>query len=548
MKHLIASVILALATSLAQAATIYISACDAGAHPSCVVGTGDGSSPANARATIPSPLVAGDVYRLARGSRINDARWTLLTVFGWTMEDYTPTWCTGDCATNPEWRPQLKNQTGADIFTVDAQTSAAGFTLRNLRLIGDADVTRDGKGVYLSPNGDIKNVMIVGSQITNFSIGVEVSSGYLGGHRGFKLMQSQVTNNITQGFLGSASGGLIERSTFSNNGESLRDHNIYVSRYANGFVVRGNTLSGAGGVLDGVCRAVSLLAHGTLPNLQIENNDILETNAAGGCVGIMPDSNTTSSNVPQDFTGLIVRGNRVVMSGLSTMTGIGCSSCPGAVIENNMIVRESPSSGTTVCINVPSSSVFRPVTSSWPLGRPDVADTYVIIRNNTCHINTSSTSSVGINLRLTAGGDVVSSNVISYGALAPSGADCFLLNGRGPGTFATFEANTCWRSGGALNWSDSHALVVDAVAAGFANSNLSANPGVTLPESGNGWILAPSAGSALIDAAHAGTASRYGYRGKPRNGARDRGACEYRTGDACSAATASIPSSPTNTR
>ncbi len=545
MKYLI-TVLLALAGFNVSAATYYYSKCDTGAHASCIAGSDSnaGTSPAAPKLSLPTNPSGNDTHLFARGASWADAQqlnsWT---GSNWTMADYTPTWCTGGCTSvKPKFYAIVTAGVTQNLIWSYNRTNRSNITLRNLHLIGGGD--GGGKAITLGKPGDVTGLVVDGVEIEGFGIGFDIRSNGLTNKR-LTVKNSNIHDNKTIGFFGAVPQMLIENNTFDKNGVTNRDHNIYLSGETAsggtpvaGIIVRGNTLTGAGGyAAAGVCDAASLIAHDTARDLIIENNLIYEASATGGCYGITIDSNTTTSTYVQDMTRLIIRGNRVVMNGSGTMAMIGCSSCPGAIIEDNIIVRLG-GSGTTYGIWVPSSSVYQPA-------RGDVADTYVTIRNNSIWTNDSDATTVGIRVNTTGTGDTVTSNVI-YMAAASASAKCFEHGARAIGTFTAFNNNTCYRVGGDAVWSSQYSTLALAQAAGFDAAGSKTDPGLTTPTEGAGWIIAASSGaSSIIDSGHVATASRYGFRGKARNGARDRGACEYRTGDACSAATTSVPSFPT---
>jgi hypothetical protein len=509
----------ALAGAPALAATYYFSDCQAGAAPACVAGSNGnaGTSPDAPKQNLAGFKFAagtGHAYRFARGGSFTDVY--IDAPAGAVFEAYTPAWCGGDCAAaKPLLKARLKPSTGKgdDLFRFWFKR---GTTVRDLELRGYGG--GEGYGAMLHGSSDIT---LDNLTISGFVIGVHAAYGHNGTvSEGVTLRNSDILRNRTQGFLGAAKGLLLENNRFDRNGSDngTRDHNIYLSSgtyTVPDVVVRGNTLTHNTGYAGAVCKAVSLVGHGNLPNLTIENNTIVEEAGAPVCWGIAING-VTGSKVVQAFPGLVIRGNTVELHDAGV--GISCDSCPGAVIENNTIVRTGDS-GSFTGVHIPSGT---PSAS-----RGDMPDDNVTVRNNTIQIDAPSRAT-GISVAPASSSDVVVSNLIVFGPNSTL-AQCLLTRGRSIQSFEAIDNNLCWRAGGAaFAWSDQAKTLGAAQAAGFDQSSLAVDPGLPALKQAAGAALrsALSSGSPAINAGHRTLSSPRDTAGVQRDALPDIGAVE----------------------
>ena len=96
----------------------------------------------------------------------------------------------------------------------------------------------------------------------------------------------------------------------------------------------------------GRCGGTSLVAHGVMANLVIENNLVREDIgfAEQACWGIALDPGYST---PEQFDNLIIRGNQVVNVG---NVAIGSTSCVNCLIENNVIIHEQDFGVTAIAV------------------------------------------------------------------------------------------------------------------------------------------------------------------------------------------------------
>jgi len=515
----------ALVAPQAFAATYYFADCAADAAPTCVAGSNAniGTSAAAPKQNLTGfqyPQGTGHAFRFARGGSFanayidapaGDAPDSIV------FESYLPTWCSGACASRkPILSARIKsNGLGDDLIRFWFKR---GVTVRDLELRGI-----DGAGYGVMVQGS-RDILLDNLTIGNFAIAVYTVYGHTGTvTERITLRNSSIVRNKAQGFLGSAKDLLLENNRFEGNGRdnATRDHNIYLSSSSfvvPGVVVRGNTLTRNAGH-DGVaCNSVALVAHGHLPDLTIENNTIVEEASRGACWGIAVNGVTTSK-VEQRFPGLVIRGNTVRLEGDGGV-GITCSSCPGAVIENNIVVRSGGSTSFTG-VQVPSGAPN--------LARGDLADDAIVVRNNTLEIATPGRAT-GLTFAPGSSNDVVVSNLIVFDG-ATNTALCMHTGARSIQSFRAIDHNLCWRTGGnAFAWSDQAPTLGAAQAAGFDQSSLAVDPGLstTLGQAGVAMTaldaLPPA--SPAINAGHRTLSSPLDAAGVQRDTLPDIGAIE----------------------
>jgi len=228
--------------------------------------------------------------------------------------------------------PILRNVHDYELlyFTRRENDTAEGIVVKNLELIGN------GIGVGVFVYNGVSNITLHNLKISNFRVGVDISRTLEHDSHDVSLTGSTITNSLHQGWLGGCGNCTIDGNYFENNGHKGNKffHNIYFSgHYADNVKITNNVLYHSA-MLDGKCTGVSLVVHGTISNLLIENNTILEdrNGAEGGCfaIGIGP----AYSDVDEWFKGVVIRENTIVNTGAA---GIACGSCEDVLVENNVI-------------------------------------------------------------------------------------------------------------------------------------------------------------------------------------------------------------------
>lgn len=496
---------LALATGslAANAATFYFSDCQAGADPACVPGDNrnGGTSPSSPKRDLVGFNVKGQgagehTLRFARG-----AAWlihgrpylgSMKTVDqSLVFTDYQPAWGSGSAL------PLIKFAASTHPDTLGAAgfglvKAGSGYTFRNLDLSGEGQPggpAYSGSAFFFY--GKVSNVLIENVTMRNFSMGLYLAQQKPSSTERIEnvtVRDSRIVSNHAQGMLGGGYNVVFENNLFENNGfkGGPRYHNIYLSEYGENMVLRGNTLRGSA-LVDGRCTGVSLVGHDHLVKTLIENNTIVERRAKWGCYGIQINGYQSSTKY-MGFDGTIIRGNTVVM-GEQASVGIGVNACPDCVIENNVVVGLGTVDFTA--INVPDGSF----TSA---GSRDDA---ITVRNNSVYIDSPTGNTFGI--RVNAPGatdDRVLSNLVYFGPGSHADAKCFKTGGRSLASYAAFENNLCFRAGGPSKWSDQHATLAAAQAAGWDEGSLAIDPLLAaVPSAANRWSMQLRAGSPAIN-------------------------------------------------
>lgn len=458
-----------------------------------------------------------------------------------------------------------------------------GFVLRNLEMVGYS-ATGSAPFGYLAKCLSVYNItdyITLDNVICrHFGIGVHTASsnaGYpathpLGYSKGITIRNSTIYDNKTQGYLGGADGLLIERNWFDLNGwgsSSGRDHNVYPSAYGPNNTIQFNTLTRAarhagsstlspltqpGGPDNYPCSGIPFVSHGTYPNMLVQGNFIYESRANGACYGISLDGNSTGKypnySDPMDYSNLVIRDNMIVYEDVSTIA-INCSSCPGALIENNTIVRLGNGSGTAIIAPSPLSVLYwngdtqtgSPPTYTLTCPSPnivtandvrcDVIDDRPTIRNNSIYTASTSSTAHGIHYQDNAAvqgalaDDLrIVNNLLVYGASSSTSARCFNYGGRDSTKFIASGNNLCFRPSAPATWYEGGTLAT-AQAAGLDTGSLTSDPLLTqVPAASNFWRIVPNTGSPAINGGNATHGSAFAARGCRAVGTRDIGAEE----------------------
>jgi len=239
-------------------------------------------------------------------------------------------------STGNEPAPILKstNDNGIFYFSKRENTKGEGIVVKNLELIGNGT----GMGVF-TLNG-VSDVSLFNLKIHGFRVGVSFSVEPFGS-KNISLVQSIITDNSEQGWLGGGTNTLIDGNYFENNGYDggVFLHSIYISGFDIDNVKVTNNRLYRTAVVDGLCTGVALTAHGRISNIAIENNSIVEplNGAAPTCYGIGIGAGYKS--IDEWLKGVVIRNNTVTNAGY---VSIGCASCVDVLIENNKISNSNP--------------------------------------------------------------------------------------------------------------------------------------------------------------------------------------------------------------
>ena len=519
---------LSVGTSL-SAAEFEVCDCAAGAVSGCIAGDdGNDGAPGRpwrsyerARQAF-AGLAAGDAIRFCRGGS-----WVIGAESGtrWvnnacradnrcTVGSYLPVGMPANTL-----RPILQRINAAHMFALENGGMAVheeGYVLESLDIRGSGGGSN---GIFLY--NEIDDVRISDFSIRGFGIGVHVAGSNScapgaaacnGENERIRLLDSHVIGNVHQGWLGGSDGSEIIGNEFDRNGSTaVLDHNIYLAGDTLDMRVAHNRLRHSALDAQGLCKAVSLVAHGKHQGLVVEYNWVEEDlGAAGeGCWGIALDHGY--GNQAEAFVDVVVRGNTVVNVG---NVGIGTSNCRDCVIENNIVVSQQPFASAAIA--VPSKT---------PTAE-DLPQQAMSIRNNAILID-SDTASSGI--RLGTQGDmhsIVSNAIVYLGT--HSVFDCLQLN-LAPASYADIDYNLCHTPMAAsAEWSAGNgSLSAWQQLTGFDLHSLTLDPAYALT---HGTDLSPvTANSPMVNAGHPTASSTSDHNGFARDAQPDIGAYEWRS-------------------
>lgn len=496
----------ALAASLlwalqAGAADYFVCDCGEGAAAGCTAGNdaASGTMPATAWRSYDRAqdawvgLAAGDTLRFCRGGVFpiaGSTRWVnaqCRAAQPCTAAAYTPDWAQGG-----EDLPRLVRMSGDAISFENGGLARheEGYVLRDLELVC-SDCGENGSGIFIY--NDVDDVQLLDLRIRGFGVGV-----FHGGSQAcaagepvcdarnsrLNLRGSEIRDSAVQGFLGVGDDLVVDGNRFEGNGRSgIFEHNVYISGNATNVAVTRNTLYRSA-ARNGACEGASLVAHGSLTDLRIEANVILEDigAAAGSCWGI---NVSPAYEYGETFLRTIVRGNTLRNLGNAA---IALTSCVDCVVENNVIVHEQPF-GTTA-IRAPAQN----------RNADDAMLQRLRVRNNSVQVAVD--GGTGITLGTEGSGHEIVGNALRYSG---SGGTWACLSLPLPTVaYAAVDHNVCgYTAGGVRAWEEgSGALSSWSAATGFDTHSRAADPGFAAPFAPNYDLTAAGMQSALIAAGH----------------------------------------------
>lgn len=260
-------------------------------------------------------------------------------------------------------RPVILNALGVYAFNLTGSDSPkGGYVFAGLDIEGiGQNAAACANSPSCGPNPCPMEAFFVYNQVNDVSIcdvkmawhciGMEMAGGNnsTDDNQRFTIRNSVIVNNDAQGFLGSGSSLLIDRSFFDYNGkkDANLDHHIYFSSgISTGCVISNNELYRNSPVGGGGCAGVALVTHGIFDGLTIVQNWIHEPHgtALGGCygIGIMPGY--TSAEM---FAHTFVQRNFIQDMGGSAVEMEACHNC---TVEGNIITAASDSAMEAVTL------------------------------------------------------------------------------------------------------------------------------------------------------------------------------------------------------
>lgn len=515
-----------LAGAPAAFATNYICNCGPGADADCVPGSdsNSGTSPSSPLRTFEAArsafrdLPAGGETRFCSGGSFGSSpvssRWENYNCPEGpqcVIADYDAPWASGD-----EGRPILRQSIpGAVGFSFDNGGDArhtGNVLLENLDMRGDGTDGADAIFFY----NDANDYTIRNLRIDSWKIGIHPAASRscdsddtrcnARNDRIF-VYDSTITNNTNQGWLGRADNSGLFNNYWEGNGDSITlDHNIYFSN-GNNFTISGNRLYRSAHGTGNECRGASLVAHGTIDNILVENNEIWEDvgSATPQCWGIALDNGYSSA---ESITNAVIRGNIVRNMG---NVAIGVAVCQDCLIENNVVIAEQ-AHGTR--------GIIAPNRSAGP---GDAETTRVTVRNNSIYFGAAA-DGTGISVGSTGNNHTIANNAIYYEG-TDRGFSCMTLNSN-TSVYDAVANNICYfpnSSGG--TWASGIGSLSELQSRGLGQGSQNVNPEFSSRQNGN--LSAASSSSPMVNGANAQLASPLAVFGAERDGSPDVGAYEY---------------------
>lgn len=526
MKRVLA-LLLSLFAISAQATQHFVCDCQTGAAVGCVAGSSGGSDTAASPKQLVSQLtlaVSDNVSFCLGGAWAANAS---ITGPGGTSTTQTLPWSA------PFLWNTYSSPNFSSVVPPKITFSGTGFDFNKVNY---NEVT--GLNIIGSDAAGSKGIILTtaigmyshGNEISHFEIGLTPSDGDNSVRtQDFISIGDNIHHNVHLGFEGCADRTWLENGTYDSNGNTTTvDHNIYVAGLGtrcNDVVIRGNTLTNnlalVSGTSGGQCKAVSMVSHGWITNMTIEDNIILESGVnSTECYGMSFGGATGTVSPPappnnQDFTNLVVRRNKITLSSMGTQA-IQISSAPNAIVSDNVIEHtNNQTDAGFYCIVMD--------TTTPTVSRGDVLGSSARVVNNSCKITLQTSSPVlsqtscWVMGTTGSGGDVLANNACTMVAGASSTLRVMQLQGRNRATsFTNISNNVGINLNGTTAWDEVNATPGAASESGssITDPNWSAFPAV-------------NSGSILIDAANTTYATRIAYGRYYPVTTRDIGADEF---------------------
>jgi hypothetical protein len=514
----IANAAAACAAEPVRGTVYYYCDCGTGADANCVPGdnANAGTSPAAPRRTIEdavsryNALTGTNTIALCKGGAFDAAPTNWLSLdnsrcaAGTTCNDireYAPMTFKNGAA--PTAKPIVSN-VGTDTTTFAVTGIKGGVRFLNLSLKGDTGGPTNARHAFFFYRG-AHDVTMCNLDMDGFDMPVYNESGGDGDAKttNIKLTGSNITNSRVIGYLGGGDNTEISYNNWDGNGSSNKfDHTIYLgsAKEITDIQVVGNRIHGQYGP---TCLGAPMIAHAAIDGLMVRDNTVVleASQTSPGCWGIGFNNNTNATHA-QYYRNATFSGNTVINAG---NLGFTVSSCPGCIIENNVIIQNWPSGGSTG-ISVPAYAAN--------VSRGDDTGTANTIRNNTVWFGPNATgTSTGIDVNTEGTSYVVANNTVSSVQSAGT-LNCFRY--RLPlASFAFIDNNHC-HSTVANRWETTQGSLTAwqtyAAAYGFDAAALTGDPLFVAP----GTDFTPAAGSPLIHGGIAAQGSVADLAGKAR--------------------------------
>jgi hypothetical protein len=417
------------------------------------------------------------------------------------FREYVPTTFHNHAA--PMSKPIINNVT-TDTTTFAVTGTKGGVRFLNLSLKGSTGGATNARHAFFFYRG-AHDVAMCNLDMDAFDMPVYNESGGDGDAKttNIKLTGSNITNSRVIGYLGGGDNSEISYNNWDGNGSSnVFDHTIYLASSKNITNIRviGNYIHGQYGP---TCLGSVMIAHASIDGLLVRDNTIVleATQTAPGCWGI-GFNNHTGATHPQYYRNAVFSGNTVINGG---NLGFTVSSCPGCVIENNVIIQNWASGGGTG-ISVPAYAA--------DTTRGDDINTANTIRNNTVWFGPNATgTSTGIDVNNEGTDYIVANNTVSS-TQSTGTLNCFRYR-LALSSYSFINNNHC-SSTVSNRWETTQGALAAwqsyAAAYGFDSASVTGDPKFTAP----GTDFTPGTGSPLKGAGDTAHGSITDFIGKTR--------------------------------
>ncbi len=452
----------------------YYCDCGTGADAACQPGndTNPGTDPLLPRKTIENAitrlnsLTGTNTIALCKGGAFNLANPSGLYVnttcaTGSTCNDlreYSPTLFASSA------KPIINNLPGA-VYLFHFQGNVGGLRILNLKLQGiNGPYGTANEGIFLYGGHD---VTMGNLDLDSFDLPVYDAGGSTGNMNN-QLNGSFITNSQVIGYLGGSNNAVVSYNYWDGNGGSnMFDHTIYLSAHdgLSNVSVVGNYIHGQFGPN---CQGVVIVGHGMIDGLSVSNNtiEIDAAAASGGCYGIGFGSG--GYTVPTYYRHAVFSGNILKNTGNTALT---VATCPGCVIENNLIIQDWGYIYPTTGI-----SVGDPAARTSPADDVNNAN---IIRNNTIWFGPSHVhGALGLKVVNEGTGHIIANNTVTYSSNLTvytwGGVNCFnypLVST----AYSFINNNHCYSAATPYYWEQHSATALSAwlSASGFDSLSIS---------------------------------------------------------------------------
>jgi hypothetical protein len=485
--------------------------CGTGADSSCVAGndsTGDGSAGnpyktigaaatwlrSNPGTNYTAALCKGGAFGVTGGMKLGSSNCTAGTYCN-DLREYTPSWYSGSN------KPLIYWGSSGTIFNFDG--NYGGLRIMNLKMTGTFTAGNNSKAFFF--NNGAHDVKMWNLDLDHFDMPIYNTIGGASPTSNIILTGSNITDAQYQGYFGAGNGMQITYNYFTNDGgQNVLYHAIYLGggKPATNMLVQGNYITGQQG---STCTGSPITAHLEVDGFTISGNTIIVDPAAatGGCWGM--DLSNGGYGTPIYFRHTVISGNTFVNGGNLALSVV---SCPGCVIENNLIINEW--NGAGMGIAAPASAART--------SPADDVNTNNIIRNNTIYYGPNAANGMrGIVVGTEGTGHIIANNTVYYAATSSKWQNSCYAYGLPLSSYSFINNNSCYSAYTGYRWENTQgslsAWQTYAQSFGFDTASFTGDPQFTAV----GTDFTPAAGSPLIGAGNATYGSATDITGKTRS-------------------------------